>query len=117
MAENENPNTGGLDSESPQGNENMNDEFMVSVFKTDNMAIISIVKSILDEAGIVYMAKGDNIQSVIPINAFPVDFQIMPKDEEYSKELLSEIDENSDWYDENSPDDSGEETTTPEEGK
>lgn len=117
MAEDENVNPGGIDSEGFGGNENMNDEFMVSVFKTDNMAIISVVKSILDEAGIKYMAKGDNMQSVIPINAFPVDFQVMPDDVEYAKELLAEVDENSDWYDENSPDDSGEETTTPEEDK
>jgi hypothetical protein len=111
MAEDENVNPGGIDSGSGQGNENMNDEFMVSVFKTDNIAIIAVIKSILDEAGIKYMAKGDTMQGVYPINIFPVEFMVMPEDEAYAKELLSEIDEESDWYDENSPDDSGENTT------
>ena len=53
------------------------------------------------------------MQSVVPINVFPVDFQVMPNDVDYAKELLSEVDENSDWYNEDSPDDSGEETPNP----
>jgi len=109
MSNDENVNPGGIDS----GNEGLNEEYLVSVFKTDNMAIIAVVKSILDEAGIKYMAKNENMQSVVPINVFPVDFQVMPNDVDYAKELLSEIDENSDWYNEDSPDDSGEETPNP----
>ncbi|HAX49256.1 MAG TPA: DUF2007 domain-containing protein [Ignavibacteria bacterium] len=109
MSNDENVNPGGIDS----GNEGLNEEYLVSVFKTDNMAIIAVVKSILDEAGIKYMAKGENMQGVVPINAFPVDFQVMPEDEQYAKELLSEVDEDSDWYNEDSPDDSGEETPNP----
>ena len=109
MSNDENVNPGGIDS----GNEGLNEEYLVSVFKTDNMAIIAVVKSILDEAGIKYMAKNENMQSVVPINVFPVDFQVMPDDVDYAKELLSEVDENSDWYNEDSPDDSGEETPNP----
>jgi hypothetical protein len=109
MSNDENVNPGGIDS----GNEGLNEEYLVSVFKTDNMAIIAVVKSILDEAGIKYMAKNENMQSVVPINVFPVDFQVMPNDVDYAKELLSEVDENSDWYNEDSPDDSGEETPNP----
>lgn len=105
MAENVSPNS--IDeNEGGNGggpNDEMNEEYLVSVFKTDNMAIIAVVKSILDEAGIKYLAKGDSVQGVVPINAFPVDFQVMPEDEAYAKELLSEVDEESDWYDENSP--------------
>jgi len=109
MSNDENVNPGGIDS----GNEGLNEEYLVSVFKTDNMAIIAVVKSILDEAGIKYMAKNENMQSVVPINVFPVDFQVMPNDVDYAKELLSVVDENSDWYNEDSPDDSGEETPNP----
>ena len=109
MSNDEKVNPGGIDS----GNEGLNEEYLVSVFKTDNMAIIAVVKSILDEAGIKYMAKNENMQSVVPINVFPVDFQVMPDDVDYAKELLSEVDENSDWYNEDSPDDSGEETPNP----
>ncbi len=104
MTEEENINNGNEEQE--EGTQN--DEFLVSVFKTENIAIVAVIKSILDEAGIKYMAQGDNMQGVLPINAFPVDFRVMPKDEEYAKELLKDIDEESDWYDENSPDDSGE---------
>lgn len=111
MAEDENVSPGGIDSEGGEGNEDMNDEYLVSVFKTDNMAIIAVVKSILDEAGIKYMAKGENMQGVVPINAFPVDFQVMPDDVEYAKDLLKDVDEDSDWYNEDSPDDSGEDLT------
>ncbi len=108
MPTDENVSPNSIDSEGEGGNEGLNDEYMVSVFKTSNMAIVAVIKSILDEAGIRYMAKGDNMQGVIPIGAFPVEFMVMPEDEAYAKELLSEIDEESDWYDENSPDDSGE---------
>lgn len=101
MSEEENINNG--NEEQAEGTQN--DDFLVSVFKTENMAIVAVIKSILDEAEIKYMAKGDNMQGVLPINAFPVDFQVMPEDEEYAKELLKDIDEESDWYDENSPDD------------
>jgi len=109
MSNDENVNPGGIDS----GNEGLNEEYLVSVFKTDNMAIIAVVKSILDEAGIKYMAKNENMQSVVRINVLQVDFQVMPNDVDYAKELLSEVDENSDWYNEDSPDDSGEETPNP----
>lgn len=97
------------------GENNSDLEYLVSVYKTSNTALVAIIKSILDEAGINYLAQGDKLQSVYPINAFPVDFKVMPDDEEYARELLSEIDDESDWYDENSPDDADEESTKPQE--
>lgn len=114
MAEDENVSPGSIDSGNENGNEDMDNEYMVSVFKTDNMAIIAVIKSILDEANIKYMAKGENMQGVVPINAFPVDFQVMPEDEVYAKELLKDVDEESDWYDENSPDDAPADDSTKE---
>ncbi len=118
MSDDKNVSPNSIDSENENtgGNEGMNAEFMVSVFKTGNMAIVAVIKSILDEAGIKYMAKGDTMQGVYPINIFPVEFMVMPEDEAYAKELLSEIDEESDWYDENSPEDSGDETTPEDPG-
>jgi hypothetical protein len=110
MSDNQNSN-----SNADEQNNLFNEEFLVPVFKTDNMAIIAVIKSILDEAGIKYLAKGDNFQGVLPVNAFPVEFQVMPEDAEYAKELLKDIDEESDWYDENSPDDSdSEDSNNPE---
>lgn len=114
MTEENNINEQENENSNPGGNE-MDSEYLVSVFKTDNMAIIAVVKSILDEAGIKYLAQGDGVQSVVPINAFPVDFKVMPEDETYAKELLSNVDEDSDWYDEDSPDDADEENTKPQE--
>lgn len=114
MSEENNINEQENENSNPGENET-NSEYLVSVYKTSNTAIVAIIKSILDEAGIKYMAKGDNLQGVYPINAFPVDFQVMPGDEEYARQLLSEIDDESDWYDEDSPDDSEEENTKPKE--
>lgn len=121
MADDKNVSPNSIDSENENGggNEGMNNEFLVSVFKTGNPAIIAVVKSILDEAGIRFMAKGDNLQNLFGMGSLgtgyniltgPVDFQVMPEDEAYAKELLKDVDEDSDWYDENSPDDSGEDT-------
>jgi hypothetical protein len=69
-------------------------ENLVSVYKTDNPAIIALVKSMLDEAAIEYMAKGDDIAGVYPINVFPVDFQVMPANAEMARELLKDINPN-----------------------
>jgi hypothetical protein len=85
-------------------------ENLVSVYKTSNPAIIALVKSMLDEAGIEYMAKGDDLAGVYPINAFPVDFQVMPESEEYARELLKDvntsepIDENNEEEENNNAD-------------
>lgn len=69
-------------------------ENLVSVYKTDNPAIIALVKSMLDEGNIQYMAKGDDMAGVYPINAFPVDFQVMPADAEFARTLLKDINPN-----------------------
>ena len=64
---------------------------LVTVYTSANNAIIALVKSMLDEAGIEYLAKGDNFQGIDPINAFPVDFQVMPENEEFARELLKDV--------------------------
>ncbi len=64
---------------------------LVTVYTSTNNAIIALVKSMLDEAGIEYLAKGDNFQGIDPINAFPVDFQVMPENEEFARELLKDV--------------------------
>jgi hypothetical protein len=69
-------------------------ENLVSIYKTDNPAIIALVKSMLDEAQIEYMAKDDDVAGVYPINAFPVDFMVMPDNAEFARELLKDINPN-----------------------
>lgn len=73
---------------------NLDAESLVSVYITSNSAIIPLVKSMLDEAGIQYFAKGENMQNIEPINVFPVDFQVMPENAEAARELLKDINPN-----------------------
>src|SRR5689334_22284053 len=82
-------------------------ENLVSVYKSDNPAIIALVKSMLDESGIEYIAKDDDVASVVPIYAFPADFQVMPENEEMARELLKDINPNG-------SDDPGDESDTGE---
>ena len=74
---------------------NEDNENLVTIYKTSNNALIALVKSILDEAEIKYMAKGDNIQSTYSLDVFPVEFQVMPENAEYARELLKDVDESS----------------------
>lgn len=68
-------------------------ETLVTVYTTWNHALISLIKSMLDEAEIRYLAKGENLQYVDPIYAFPVEFQVMQRDEEFTRELLKDVEE------------------------
>ena len=78
-------------------------ENLVSVYKTDNPALIALVKSMLDEAGIEYMAKDDDVASVVPINAFPVDFMVMPENAEFASELLKDVEASREMDDDEFP--------------
>lgn len=80
-------------------------ENLVSVYKTDNPALIALVKSMLDEAGIQYMAKDDDVASIVPINAFPVDFMVMPEDADYARELLKDVESSQEIEDNENPGD------------
>ncbi|MEO8514635.1 MAG: DUF2007 domain-containing protein [Ignavibacteria bacterium] len=86
---------------------NEDSETLVTVYSISNHAIIALIKSMLDDAEIQYLAKGDNFQNVYSYFAFPVEFQVMAEDEAYAKELLKDICEDSYWSDENSPEDPG----------
>lgn len=88
---------------------NLDAENLVSVYKSDNPAIVALVKSILDEANIQYMAKDDDVANIIPTNVFPVDFQVLPENVEYARELLKDINPNGS-DDPVDPNDTGEES-------
>jgi hypothetical protein len=75
-------------------------EKLVTVFKTGHEGIVAIVKSILDEAQIQYLAKGDHVQDLFGVGVIgtgfnpitgPVEFRVMPEDVKYAKELLKDI--------------------------
>jgi hypothetical protein len=77
-------------------------ENLVAVYETGNEAIVSVVKSMLDEAKIRYIAQGEGVQDLFGVGIIgtgfnpvtgPVIFKVMPEDEEYARELLKDISE------------------------
>lgn len=75
-------------------------EKLVTVFKTGHHGTIAVVKSILDEAGIKFTAKGEGIQDLIGAGIFgvgfnpitgPVEFQVLEENADYAKELLKDV--------------------------
>lgn len=75
-------------------------ENLVTVYATGNEAIVSVVKSVLDEAQIRYIAQGEGVQDLFGVGVIgtgfnpitgPIIFKVMPEDEEYAKELLKDI--------------------------
>ncbi|HMS33189.1 MAG TPA: hypothetical protein PKC91_03810 [Ignavibacteria bacterium] len=77
-------------------------ERLVTIFETGNEAIVAVVKSLLDEAKIQYLAQGDGVQDLFGVGVLgagfnpitgPVVFQVMPEDAEYAKELLKDVKE------------------------
>jgi len=75
-------------------------EKLVTVFETGSEAVVAVVKSILDEAKIRYLASGEGVQDLFGVGVIgtgfnpitgPVEFKVMPEDEEYARELLKDI--------------------------
>ncbi|MBL8006174.1 MAG: hypothetical protein JNJ56_01475 [Ignavibacteria bacterium] len=83
-----------------QQHEKEDHEKLVTVFETGNEAVISVVKSVLDEAQIRYLAQGEGVQDLFGVGVLgtgfnpvtgPVVFKVMPEDEVYARELLKDI--------------------------
>jgi hypothetical protein len=77
-------------------------ERLVTVFETGHEGLVAVVKSILDEANIRYLAKGEGVQDLFGVGILgtgfnpitgPVEFRVMPEDEEYARELLKDVKE------------------------
>jgi len=80
--------------------EKEDNERLVTVFETGNEAIVAVVKSLLDEAQIKYLAQGAGVQDLFGVGVIgtgfnpitgPVVFQVMPEDAEYARELLKDV--------------------------
>lgn len=78
-------------------------ERLVTVFETGHEGIIAVVKSLLDEAQIRYLAKGEGVQDLFGVGVLgtgfnpitgPVQFRVMPDDAEYARELLKDVKDN-----------------------
>ena len=75
---------------------------LVTVLQTGDSFILGAAKSLLESAGITYLAKGEALQDLFaagrlgfgfsPI-AGPVDLQVILEDEEQARNLLAQLDE------------------------
>ena len=112
--------------------ENLDNEKLVTVFKSGNEALIALAKSILDEANIQYLIKNEGVQDLLGIGVFgtgfnpitgPVQIQVLPGDAEYATALLNDvssatpIDEGKDDYDDNADEYDGDSDEPEEEDK
>jgi len=77
-------------------------ERLMTVFTTGHEGVAALIKSILDEAQIKYFAKGEGLQNLFGVGIIgtgfntltgPIEFQVMPEDFEYAKELLKDFSE------------------------
>jgi hypothetical protein len=78
-------------------------ERLVTVYETGHEGVVSVIKSVLDEAKIQYLAKGEGVQDLFGVGVVgvgfnpitgPVEFKVMPEDVKYAKELLKGVVEN-----------------------
>jgi hypothetical protein len=83
--------------------EEENTEELVPVFSTDHPGVIAVVKSILDEAGIQYLVKGDGLQTLFALGT--VQFFVTPDNVEMASELLENVEESEPLTGESAPDD------------
>ncbi|HMQ70483.1 MAG TPA: DUF2007 domain-containing protein [Ignavibacteria bacterium] len=92
-----------MNQEQKEQQEREDHERLVTVFETGHEGIIAVVKSLLDEANIRYLAKGEGVQDLFGVGILgtgfnpitgPVQFRVMPEDVEYARELLKDVKDN-----------------------
>lgn len=86
-----------------ENGEEENTEILVPVFSTDHPGIIAVVKSMLDEAGIQYLIKGDGLQTLLALGT--VQFFVTPDNEEMANALLADVEESEQIAGESVPED------------
>ena len=73
---------------------------LVTILKTGDPAILAYAESLLKEAGIQFLAKGEGLQDLFGFGRIgtgynlvsgPIEIQIAPQDEDKAKKLLAEI--------------------------
>lgn len=73
---------------------------LITVFETGDPALVALAKSLLDSAGIEFVASGEALQDILGLGRFPggtnllagpVTFQVSASDAERSKSLLSAL--------------------------
>lgn len=82
---------------------NQDKEKLVTIFTTGHEGVVALVKSVLDEAQIQYIAKGEGIQDLFGVGIIgtgfnvitgPIEFQVLEEDVEYARDLLKDVSEN-----------------------
>lgn len=67
---------------------------LVTVYTSNNAAMVSIIKPMLDEAGIEYFAKGETWHQTIPVESLSdIEIQVNEKDAEKAKQLITELED------------------------
>ena len=72
---------------------------LVTIFATGNLALLALAKSILEEAGIVYLAKGEGLQNLFAAGSVggynpalgPVEIQVAAEYEDEGRALLRDL--------------------------
>ncbi len=84
-------------------------EKLVTVLKSGHQGIIALAKSILDEAEIKYLVKGEHLQNLFGVGVMgtgfnpltgPIEIQVLTGDAETAQELLKDIEESEETEDE-----------------
>ena len=85
---------------------------LVTVFATGSPALLAIAKSILAQAGIIYLAKGEGLQDLFAAGSIggynpalgPVEIQVAAENEQVARMLLQELqDDDEPGLDEEGP--------------
>jgi hypothetical protein len=72
----------------------------VTVLETSDPALLAVAKSLLEEAGILYFAKGEGLQDLFGVGRFgtgfspivgPVELQVAPSDAAEASAVLMEL--------------------------
>ena len=58
-------------------------ENLVTVYATGNEAIVSVVKSVLDEAQIRYIAQGEGVQDLFGVGVIGTGFNPIPNSKQH----------------------------------
>lgn len=82
--------------------ENLDNERLVTIFKSGHEGLIALAKSILDEANIEYLIKNEGVQDLVGLGVFgtgfnpltgPIQIQVLPEKEVEARELLKDLKE------------------------
>lgn len=73
----------------------LEEEDFVTIFETSNPDLLTIIKSILEDADISYVTKGESLQDLFGRNPFlgPIEIQVTKEQEYEARNLLTDIEE------------------------